>query len=135
MRREDRYMICTVKELAAYLVNTIRHEFNWTIDDVDFCTLGEDDTGESLITLSGRAWSWYGIKQVYCDGFDSDDLEIAGNHYGGGSLCATDTQVEEGFDREAAGLKIEELIIKALEADNAKSDTLLFVDLITERSE
>lgn len=91
-------MKCTVMELACYLASKIDPEdvLSRPFPDCDFSVLTEEWDGEQdLELIKSGACGWYGIKAVDM-GFDSDDLILFADYYGGGSaaFCSIWDQID-----------------------------------------
>ena len=128
--------IGTVSELAekiAGMVFDVRGNPVWTDEfhGVDFCVLDQDPTEEELADLellkSGVS-GWYGIKAVDT-GFDSADLILFADYYGGGgpAFCSIWTDMPD------SSTVIRDVILESLnvvEGPVAK-DTKLFIEFLT----
>ena len=94
MRKDKNFMLCTVKELALYIMDKIyigndcyqlAENFpNCDFSIVDTETYGKKLFGESFTRALLSAGDWYGIKAVDT-GFNSLDLTLICDYYGGGA--------------------------------------------------
>lgn len=90
MRKENKYMLGTALEIAKELASNIivNDEATYSsikaFKDCDFAlvdTVCEDESLESICNMSN---GYHGIKQQHT-GFDSNDLELIADYYGGGA--------------------------------------------------
>lgn len=126
MKIDRQWMLCTVKELGTWLAECVAKDVlagEKNFPDCDFTIAGQDD-GESLREMARSASGWYGIKAIDA-GFDSNQLMLIADYYGGG--CASMGTVGE-YDEEI-GVAITATILDTLQTtENAKEDTLLLVE-------
>lgn len=125
--------VLTPKTLAEYLVSQINLEdvhakrfpkCDFGIVDTD----GEKDFDqEELEFLYSGVCGWYGIKDVDT-GFDSYDLVLIADYYGGG--CAELTQLYNGISQEDAVKEIAQIIVDSMNVQETKvtADTILMVE-------
>lgn len=126
MKIYRQWMLCTVEELGAWLAERIEKDVltgEKNFPDCDF-TITNQETGDSLHEMARNANGWYGIKAIDA-GFDSDQLMLVADYYGGG--CASMGTVGE-YDEEIAAT-ITAVILDALQTiEKATADTLLLVE-------
>lgn len=86
------YMVKTVSELAAYAVRDLDYDGtgdlvtnNQKFINCDFCLINEDIRTTPLEDIIHGASSWHGIRAIDT-GFETCDLDIATDYYGGGCL-------------------------------------------------
>lgn len=136
MKIKGRNGLGTVRELAEYLATNISADdirmkrFN----SVDFSILDEiytDEELEDLEFIASGANGWYGIHEVDC-GFDSTDMVLVSDYYGGGSPQLASIWEEDTTDGLAK--TIEMLIIGCLEPSNfgVRYDTRLIIEFSTD---
>lgn len=132
MRREGKLMVCTIEELAEVLAKTVdnRDVSDSRFTDCDFCIVEGEDLDRELVDIRRDASGWYGVKQIDA-GFDSQDLVLVCDYYGGGCPCLV--QVWSGMDDYKDGIKA--AILKAfLEMlniqESARADTMVVVDFV-----
>lgn len=83
---------------------------------------------EELEFLQTGVCGWYGIKAVDA-GFDSYDLVLIADYYGGG--CAKLTQLYDGISKDDAVKEICRIIVGCLDVqEGANRDTTLFVEFL-----
>ena len=126
MKIDRQWMLCTVEELGAWLAERVEKDVltgEKIFPDCDF-TITDKEDGDSLYEMARSASSWYGIKAIDA-GFDSNQLMLIADYYGGG--CASMGTVGE-YDEEIA-VAITATILDTLQTtENAKEDTLLLVE-------
>ena len=91
MRKENESMVCTVNELSDYLGERARKciREGSRFPDCDFAVIDSENANKSFDELRDDNYGWYGIKAVDT-GFDSADLILFSDYYGGGcaSFCS-----------------------------------------------
>lgn len=87
VRTEEKYMLCTLGELAAFIAEgvNVREPLSSKIMECDFAVC-DDDPELSLREIKSGVTGWHGVKVVPALGFNSKDLLLAADYYGGGSL-------------------------------------------------
>ena len=139
LQKENIYLFGTVEQVATYIADSIMSEkgaddakkfqgFDFAVDSDFF----HDSTLEDMKT---EASGWYGCHSVNL-GFDSWDIELASNYYGGGAACIREIGV--GEDKETV---IEEIIalilnpVRDTENQLFSREDRIFVELEQEKDE
>ena len=131
MKEEKLYMICTVKDLAEEITrkitvngktlllpcNTVFPGYNFTVAEY-----ADSNTAEDIYT---NATVRYGIKKI-STGFDSNDLVLAVDSYGGGNLKTTYLFGE--MPEVIVNSIVLELLIAVLAYEKADEKTVLAVE-------
>ena len=86
MRQEGNYILCKLSELAGIIARNIDLEKpkNSRLPNFSFAADTDTTKDESLETVFNNSNAWYGIHVVNT-GFDSDDLHLVSDYYGGGA--------------------------------------------------
>ena len=134
--QQDNLMACRIARLAEYLAdNTYQSGKEWRFTDCDFSIIDEDENLADLNRVKKDACGWYGIKAVN-PGFESTELILVSDYYGGG--CASMTQLfwDDGNERDNWKKEIEKAIIETLSVqETVTPDTMLLIDITrTEKS-
>lgn len=126
------YKLCTIKEFAEYIADIIysarenKHLWNLQLPDYDFVIADEEREHKTLAEIVDDSSGWYGMKK-FDAGFDSNDLCLITDYYGGGS--AVITQIWDGYNREGNIRNIENMIVKSLElSENNGENTEIIVE-------
>lgn len=89
MVKQDKYMLLKIGEFATLLANKI-NKSDRLVKDIrftyDFALSSFDefvDHDQDLDELKASTSGWYGIKTCDC-GFDSSDMVVVADYYGGG---------------------------------------------------
>lgn len=131
MRKENESMVCTVNELSNYLGERARKciREGSRFPDCDFAVIDSENANKSFDELRDDNYGWYGIKAVDT-GFDSADLILFSDYYGGG--CASFCSIwEELWYYQDASEAIEKTILDTLRcSDVVMGDSMLIVDFI-----
>ena len=131
MRKENESMVCTVSELSNYLGGKARKciREGSRFPDCDFAVIDSENANKSFDELRDDNYGWYGIKAVDT-GFDSADLILFSDYYGGG--CASFCSIwEELWCYQDASEAIEKTILDTLRcSDVVMGDSMLIVDFI-----
>ena len=128
--------LCSIQDLAKYYAGLILKDgkFNENIPGCDFAiadSLVPEDA--SLEDIRDSSSGWYGMKK-FDAGFDSTDLCLIADYYGGG--CAVITQLFEGMDDDDIADEIERIILGTFNVcESAHSDTELIVEFHTEKGD
>jgi len=128
----ERFAIMSVEKLAEFLVDHIDLENvkAKVFPDCDFANIDIDEEAEKrpLEDVRRDASGWYGIKAVDA-GFDSEDLIIISDYYGGG--CAHMASIYSGEDRADAVRAIKDTILYTLSIqEEVRADTALIVEFM-----
>lgn len=131
VRTEEKYMHCTLGELAAFIAEGVNSKapLESKIMQCDFAVC-DDDPKLSLEEIYSGVTGWHGVKVMPDLGFDSKDMVLAADYYGGGSLslCA----IWDGMDEISVEPKdmICKMLIECLENTEVAVDehTEVFVD-------
>lgn len=131
MKREGCLAVCTIRELAEELAKSIDCEsvVDSQFSECDFATIDGCDQSDDLKRVKSDASGWYGIKKLET-GFDSPDLLLLCDYYGGG--CPNLIQIWEGMNGAVEHPKyILDGLLGCLNAQEAaKPDTVLIVDFL-----
>lgn len=112
------HKLCTIREFAEYIAEIIytkREDFrlmDLQLPDYDFAIADEDREGKTLAEIAFGSGGWYGMKK-FDAGFDSNDLCLITDYYGGGS--AVITQIWDGYNKKGNIRDIRNMIIRSLE--------------------
>lgn len=121
----------TVRELAEVLSRSIdpKDVLHSKFVNCDFAIIDELEMDKPLEDIRRDATGWYGIKRIDA-GFDSEDLLLIADYYGGG--CAHLLQVWSGLDGYLDVQKeIEDVLINTLTVqESATLDTGLIVEFL-----
>lgn len=128
--------LCSIQELAKYYADLILNDgkFNENIPGCDFAIADSlVPEGASLEDIRDSSSGWYGMKK-FDAGFDSTDLCLIADYYGGG--CAEITQLFEGMDDDDIADEIERIILGTFNVcESAHRDTELIVEFHTEKGD
>lgn len=127
--------LCSIQELAEYYADLILKDgkFNENIPDCDFAIVDDYEENATLEEIHGSASGWHGMKR-FDIGFDSYDLCVATDYYGGG--CVQATQLFDGMGRETIANEIRRIIIGTLNVfEVAERNTELIVEFKTEKGD
>ena len=121
MRKEGLYFFGTVKEVVKEIADKCSYDWrNLEFPNFDFCIIpnGFPDVIEYMNdhTLKDNVYHsddiWYGIKFVKT-GFDSEEITLIGDRYGGSCMACADL-----WDREYAENEMIKLISDILDNDD-----------------
>lgn len=131
----NQYKLCTIHEFAEYVAEIINAQrkydnnegrFTAPLPDYDFAIADDDRQGKSLEEIALNSSGWYGMKK-FDAGFDSVDLCLITDYYGGG--CAKITQIWNGEPKEYIITDIENMIINSFKVcEWADSDDVLIIE-------
>lgn len=131
MKREGCLAVCTTRELADELAKSIYSELviDSRFTECDFAIIDSDIQTDDLEYIKSSASGWYGIKKLET-GFDSTDLLLLCDYYGGG--CPNLIQIWEGMDGvvEHSQSILDGLLDCLNVQEAAKPDTVLIVDFL-----
>lgn len=127
------YKLCTIHKFAEYVAEIIdtqgkyeNGQFTAPLPDYNFAIADEYREGITLEEIALSSSGWYGMKQ-FDAGFDSIDLCLITDYYGGG--CATITQIYGGQDKEGTAESIENMIISSFNVCGiADKETVLIIE-------
>lgn len=135
MRWQGKCAIMTVKELANYIVGKIDTgdvlknpfpECDFAIIDSDIADLIDDIEYYAINEASG----WYGIKRVEI-GFESTDLILMSDYYGGGAAAMTDLWDDMAmYDIDPAEMVMTCILQTLNMRETASEDTPLIVEFV-----
>lgn len=125
--------LCTIKELAEFYADLILKDggFNDNIPNCDFAIAECYKEAEGLEDIRDSSSGWYGMKK-FDAGFDSTDICLIADYYGGGS--AVITQIFDGMDRQTIAKEVESIILGTFDVcEIARNDTELIVEFKTKK--
>lgn len=133
MKAEGSLILGTAREVTEYLLkNSFNH--NGTLKsnifhDCDFAVANDMYlTNYTLEEILINSDGWYGIKRIDA-GFDSENMELITDYYGGG--CATLTSVMYDEEKNNVINIVEKSILEVLsDYEMADKDTLLICRII-----
>lgn len=126
---ENRYALMTAAELAEHIVSKLNlKDVDMTLfPDCDFAIAERDCENKPIEEVANESRGWYGIKEVDT-GFESGDLCIVADYYGGG--CAHFLSIYDGIGEMLATECIREVIFNTLhQNETVYSTTVLLVDI------
>lgn len=89
-----------------------------------------EETPEDLRRVADCSKGWYGIKKVDT-GFDSNELQIVADYYGGG--CAAFLSLDTKEDYEIAIQLVTNLILQSMCMERCSKDTILIGQIHKEK--
>lgn len=131
---DDLYIIKSVRNLAEYVVSNLNYDGiadltsgGHNFIDCDFCTI-DISNNISIQEVIDSSLGWHGIKTIDI-GFNSSELDIGVDYYGGG--CLHTTSLNYGMDKKQCVEFIKEIIMESLDdnGENVEDDTLLLVEV------
>lgn len=93
-------------------------------------TAAFEETPEDLRRVADCSKGWYGIKKVDT-GFDSNELQIVADYYGGG--CAAFLSLDPKEDYEIAIQLVTNLILQSMCMERCSKDTILIGQIHKEK--
>lgn len=93
-------------------------------------TAAFEETPEDLRRVADYSEGWYGIKKVDT-GFDSNELQIVADYYGGG--CAAFLSLDPKEDYEIAIQFVTNLILQSMCMERCSKDTILIGQIHKEK--
>lgn len=133
MRREEKYILGTPKELAEYIVDE-SFKFknspmqNCELKPYDFAVADEfiDLNKSTLEEINASSDGWYGIKQIEA-GFDYQGIDLIADYYGG--RCMVCGELELDYSRAECVTIIAEMIMNVLNIqETCHEDTLIIAE-------
>lgn len=131
MKTKDRLALYSVDELSKQLEDEARKcmRYESRFPDCDFALISPDEVDMGIEHLSETASGWYGIK-AFDPGFDSADLMLFSDYYGGGAASFCSIWEEEWYCSDVAEI-IRKTILDTLQCgESATKDSMLIVDFI-----
>ena len=131
LRKEGRYILGTIKEVARELYNPNIKDFTERFIDCDFALVYDGDFdlfNDNLESICDNAEGWYGIK-IIDTGFDNvDNVDLFADYYGGG--CGTYRLMGDWISNNGIVGRITEMIIKVLsyQEGNITEDHIIICD-------
>ena len=133
MRRENEYLLGTVREIAEYIVDESfkfnnPYIINGNLTPYDFAVADDlcDSNELSLEEIKGSSSGWYGIKQIEA-GFDYQGIDLIADYYGG--RCMICGELELDYSRAECVTIIAEMIMNVLNIqETCHEDTLLIAE-------
>lgn len=132
---EKRLKLCSIQALAEYYAGLVlkNGKFNENIPDCDFAIVCDYEESATLEEIRDSASGWYGMKK-FDAGFDSTDLCLIADYYGGG--CAVISQLYDGMEKQMIAFEIERIILGTFNVcESAHRNTELIVEFKTERGD
>lgn len=93
-------------------------------------TAAFEETPEDLRSIADCSEGWYGIKKIDI-GFDSDELQIVADYYGGG--CAAFLSLDTKEHYEIAIQLVTNLILQSMCMERCSKDTILIGQIHKEK--
>ena len=130
MRREDKYILGTAREIAEYITDEsfrfLRYDCpQGNLKSYDFA-IAEMEDGQTLEEIKDSSSGWYGIKQIET-GFDFCGIELFADYYGG--RCGQYATLDYDYGRNECVTIITEMIMNVLNIqDSCHEDTLLIAE-------
>lgn len=137
LRKEGRYILGTIKEVARELYNPNIKDFTERFIDCDFALVYDGDFdlfNDNLESICYNAEGWYGIKRIDT-GFDNvDNVDLFADYYGGG--CGTYRLMGDWISNTEIVRRITEMIIKVLsyQEGNITEDHIIICDTMEWRN-
>ena len=133
MRKEERYILGTAREIAEYIVDesfdfTNKFRMEGVLKPYDFAIANEfaDEEGETLEKIKIASSGWYGIKQIET-GFDFEGINLFADYYGG--RCSICDEIDIDSSREDCCIVIEKMILNVLNTcEICHEDTLIIAE-------
>ena len=140
MVKQGKYMLLTIDEFTDYLADKICDA--WIkVKDIrfiyDFALSSYDDFNESnqnLEELKASTSGWYGIRTCDC-GFDSDEMAVVADYYGGGCLTVSSISVDDEKDVVKGKLFAKLTYVFFNEVISAWKDDVILVEIRREKFE
>ena len=139
LRRENKYMLGTIAEVAKELYKSNEKKFADRFVECDFAiadghvNVGDDLDFEhdDLETIFKNSTGWYGIKKLDT-GFDSshnDDVDLFADYYGGG--CGTYRLIGDWDNKNEIIKTIREMIIVVFsyQESNITGDDIIICEI------
>lgn len=132
LRKEGRYILGTIKEVARELYNPNIKDFTERFIDCDFALVYDGDFdlfNDNLESICYNVEGWYGIKRIDT-GFDNvDNVDLFADYYGGG--CGTYRLMGDWISDTGIVRRITEMIIKVLsyQEGNITEDHIIICDI------
>lgn len=132
LRKEDKYMLGTIAEVAKELYDVNEKEFTDRFHNCDFSVVNQDyskikSVEEIFLASNGP---WYGIKQLNT-GFDNyNTVDLFADYYGGG--CGTYKEIGDWDSENIIKKYIKEIILETLNKGELVSNenTIIICELI-----
>lgn len=125
----DNYVIGKPEDFA----RSVLGEKSGNFTPYDFAvmdTAAFEETPEDLRRIADCSEGWYGIKKIDT-GFDSNELQIVADYYGGG--CAAFLSLDPEEDCESAVQYVTDLILQSMCMERCSKDTLLIGQIHKEK--
>ena len=134
LRKESKYMLGTINEVAKELYNVNEKNFADRFIECDFAVANDFDLDlekDDLEVICIDSTGWYGIKKIDT-GFDDrheDHVDLFADYYGGG--CGTYRLIGDWNDTDLIIDTIKEMIIVVLSYQEGyiTEDTILICEL------
>lgn len=117
----DNYVVGKPDDLARSVLGEKMEDFT-PYDFAVMDTAAFEETPEDLRRVADCSEGWYGIKKVDT-GFDSNELQIVADYYGGG--CAAFLSLDPKEDYEIAIQLVTNLILQSMCMERCSKDTIL----------
>lgn len=125
----DNYVVGKPDDLARSVLGEKMEDFT-PYDFAVMDTAAFEETSEDLKRVADCSEGWYGIKKVDT-GFDSNELQIVADYYGGG--CAAFLSLDPKEDYEIAIQFVTNLILQSMCMERCSKDTILIGQIHKEK--
>lgn len=125
----DNYVVGKPDDLARSVLGEKMEDFT-PYDFAVMDTAAFEETPEDLRRVADCSERWYGIKKVDT-GFDSNELQIVADYYGGG--CAAFLSLDPKEDYEIAIQLVTNLILQSMCMERCSKDTILIGQIHKEK--
>ena len=131
LRKEGRYILGTIKEIAKELYNPNIKDFTERFIDCDFALVHNEEFdlfNDDLEYICYHAEGWYGIKIIDTRFDNVDNVDLFADYYGGG--CGTYRLMGDWISNNGIVGRITEMIIKVLsyQEGNITEDHIIICD-------
>lgn len=127
----DNYVIGKPEDFARSVLGRKNKAEDFTpYDFVVMDTAAFEEDPEDLEYVADCSEGWYGIKKIDT-GFDSNELQIIADYYGGGCTAFLSLDPEE--DYETAVQSVTDLILQSMCMERCSKDTILIGQIHKEK--
>lgn len=125
----DNYVVGKPDDLARSVLGEKMEDFT-PYDFAVMDTAAFEETPEDFWSIADCSEGWYGIKKIDT-GFDSDELQIVADYYGGG--CAAFLSLDTKEHYEIAIQLVTNLILQSMCMERCSKDTILIGQIHKEK--